>query len=135
MHERQQRKRRRQGTGVMLRKQASQPNGLQTQIAADDLPMRRVIARVEEQVDDGVHATQARLERTAFGCLRVDLELTQTVSGALQALAHVGFAEEERRSDLAHAKAAQGLEREHELRFDGDPLVATYAEQRQCVVE
>ena len=72
------------------------------------------VAFIEEEVDDGVDAGQARAKRFQRRRLRVQLIVAQPIPRAGQPLVDVGLGGEEAKGDLTGAEAAQRFQGQHQ---------------------
>ena len=115
VHQRQQGKRRWRRAHGVGRQQSAQANRLVAQLGANRVfRARGKVAFVEEKIDDGVDAGQARAERFQRRRLRVHLTLAQPLTRAGQALVDGGLGREQAEGNLTDAEAAQSLQSKHQ---------------------
>ena len=115
VHQGQQGKGRWRGAHGVGGQQSAQANRLLTQLGADSvLRARGQVAFIEQQVNDGVDAGQARAERFQRRRLRVHLAPAQPLAGAGQALVDVGLGGEQPEGNLTGAEAAQSFQGQHQ---------------------
>src|SRR5436190_22681971 len=135
MHQRQQRKRFRLLADRMLRQDRCEAHRFVTQLAANGhVCARRKVALGEQEVQDAVDRREPRGPLTGRQLPDSKGQLAQSDARASEPLIDVGFAREQPQRDLPNVETAQGLQRQHELRFDGDGLVAADEQHLQQAV-
>jgi len=135
VHERQQGERLRRCAQRMLGEDRRQPSRLVAELATNRaLCVRRQIAFREQQVEDGLDGREPRRELLVREIHELERRLSEASSCATEPLVDVGFRREQALGDLADVEAAQCLEREDELRLDGDCVVAAGEQHAKEVV-
>ena len=113
--------------------QPGQPDRFGTQLAAhDQLPGRRLVTLVEQQVEHVEYAVQPRLERLRH--FDRFAGLPEPLLRPHQPLCDRGLLREQRRGDLAHAEPADDLQRQRDLRSPGQRGMAAEEHQGQFAI-
>jgi hypothetical protein len=78
-----------------------------------------------------VHGRQSRGALLSAWLSNARRELAQSIAGSSETLVDIRFAGEQPMRDLADAETTEGLQRQHQLRFLGDRVVAANEEHPQ----
>src|SRR5262245_29216114 len=88
------------------------------------LGMGRQVSLREQQIEDRLHGGQPRRELLRREIVGIERKVPEPSPGATESFVYVRLGDEEARRDLANVETAQRLQRDHELRLDGDRVVA-----------
>src|SRR5258708_6165056 len=95
------------------------------------LAMHREVSLVEQEIEDLVHARDARPQLVERWRDEVGRGVAKPLARTLQALVHVRFSREQAERDLGGAETAQRLECEDDTRFARNRVVATHEQHAQ----
>lgn len=119
----------------MSRENGGEPHGFVAKLAADrQLRVRRKVALREQKVEDLVHGREPRAVLLAGQIRGAGRMFPQMAARSTKALVDIGFGGKQLKRDFPNAEPAEAFQGEHELRFDGDHLVAADEEHPQQVV-
>ena len=118
-----------------VRDQTSQPEGLTAEILPDQIvSCVRVVALVEEKIDDLEHRLGAHAEVGSMRKVQTDALFAQHALGSNEPLRNRRFSREECPRDLRHAETADRLQAERDARIRRQRRMATHEDHPQLVV-
>ena len=121
--------------GEELDQEAPEPDGLFAEVDADQaIPRGRGVAFIEDQVDDGEHASEPLSELAQLGHAVGDARLADLRFGADQALSQRGLWHQERAGDFVGFEAAEEAQGQRHPGGQGEGRVAAGEDQPQPVV-